>query len=259
MLMTMSPASIDIFGFRVNNISLREAAESILDRAASGTRENVYFVNAHCVNTAAKNLNYGKILSRADRIFADGVGLAIATRIAGVSLKDNINGTDLFPVLCEIAAEKQVPIAFLGASQRVVERCASRMETAYPGLNIVCALDGYFEDSDNDEVIDKINRSGAKLLLVAMGVPRQEIWIDKFGDRLNVPQVMAVGGLFDFYSGKVMRAPLFMRKAGLEWLVRLVQEPRRLFKRYVFGNPAFLFRTFRLRMQGRSFLRKKLI
>lgn len=253
-----APATVNIFGFRVKNTSLRGAAEAILDRSEKGLRENIFFVNAHCVNIAAKNPAYRKILSRADCVFADGVGIALASIVAGQALRDNINGTDLFPVLCDIAAQRKIPIALLGARPDIVQRCADRMTSRYPGLNIVCALDGYFGPEKDDEVIAKINASGAKVLLVARGVPIQETWIDQLGHRIEVPQVMAVGGLFDFYSGHVRRAPLVMRRLGLEWLVRLAQEPRRLFRRYVIGNPVFLYRTFRLRIQGRSNLRNRL-
>lgn len=254
----MNPATIEIFGFRVSNVTIGEAVDAILDQASRGIRENIYFVNAHCVNTAAEDPGYREVMSRADHVFADGVGLALAAKFAGESLRDNVNGTDLFPELCEKAAQNGTPIAFLGGRKDVVTRCARRMTSRYPGLQIVCALDGYFAREEEEAVIETINNSGAQILLVAKGMPRQEMWIDRVSDRLQIPQVMAVGGLFDFYSGRFIRAPHFLRKLGLEWLFRLAQEPRRLFKRYVIGNPVFLYRTLRLRLEGRSTIREKL-
>jgi N-acetylglucosaminyldiphosphoundecaprenol N-acetyl-beta-D-mannosaminyltransferase len=113
----------------------------------------------------------------------------------------------------------------------------------YPGLEIAGARDGYFRPEEEGAVIEAINGSGARILLVAFGAPRQELWIARWRDRLAPPVAMGVGGLFDFYSGRIPRAPVWMREIGLEWVFRLMQEPGRMWRRYVIGNPLFLYRV----------------
>jgi N-acetylglucosaminyldiphosphoundecaprenol N-acetyl-beta-D-mannosaminyltransferase len=113
----------------------------------------------------------------------------------------------------------------------------------YPQLKIAGARDGYFSPEEEEGVVDAINGSGARILLVAFGAPRQELWLARWRDRLLAPVSMGVGGLFDFYSGRIPRAPLWMREMGLEWVYRLMQEPGRMWRRYVIGNPLFLYRV----------------
>jgi exopolysaccharide biosynthesis WecB/TagA/CpsF family protein len=170
----------------------------------------------------------------------------------GNGVKDNINGTDLFPLLCERLANTAHSIFLLGAREGVAESTAANMQERYPGLVIAGCQDGYFTPAEEDMVIDRINASGADVLLVAMGAPQQEKWIAKNRERLNVSLLMGVGGLFDFYSGRISRAPVWMREVGLEWVWRLLQEPGRMWRRYVIGNPLFLYRVWRQKKRNGS-------
>lgn len=244
-----------LFGFGIEPTTLAEAAEDILEDARGGQGRQVVFVNAHCVNVAARNTAYCRLLRRHDRLYADGRGMALAARLAGSALPDNVNGTDLLPLLCERAAVAGVPLALLGAAPGVAATCAARLQARFPGLQIPFVHDGFFTDAQVPEIVADINRSGARILLVAMGVPRQELWIDQHAASLEVPVLMAVGGLFDFYAGVRRRAPRLVRRVGMEWVFRLALEPCRLFRRYIFGNPIFLWRALRLRLQGREALR----
>jgi N-acetylglucosaminyldiphosphoundecaprenol N-acetyl-beta-D-mannosaminyltransferase len=117
------------------------------------------------------------------------------------------------------------------------------MAKRYPGLRIAGARDGYFKSHEEQSVVDDINSSGARILLVAFGAPRQELWLKRWRSELEPPVGMGVGGLFDFYSGRMPRAPVWMREMGLEWVFRLMQEPGRMWRRYVIGNPLFLYRV----------------
>lgn len=253
----MQPDTVKVFGIQIDNCSIQEAAESVLNNAEQGIRESIYFLNAHCVNTAAQDASYLKALKNG-RVFGDGAGVTIAAKIAGFRLKENTNGTDLFPVLCELAAKRDLPIALIGGKRDIVTRCAENITKQFKGLTIACALHGFFDQDQESEIIQQINDSGAKIVLIGRGVPLQETWIHQVRDQLEAPQVMAVGGLFDFYSGHRKRAPLFLRKSGLEWLFRLSQEPTRLFSRYIVGNPLFLAKVVKLRLQGQSALRNQL-
>lgn len=243
---TRLPATAEmrtIMGMRFWDGELGAAAQFLVNAAVEHRRIQVYFVNAHCVNVAARDPGYAELLKNASFLFADGAGMALAARLNGVALANNVNGTDLFPKLCAAAASAGVPVAFLGARPGVARQCAARMEQEYPGLHVVWAEDGYLSNEAERLKLVELNGSGARLLFVAKGVPIQEHWIAANAAHLATPVILGVGALFDFYSGTVPRAPLLVRKLRLEWAYRLVQEPRRLFRRYVLGNPEFIARA----------------
>ena len=233
----------DFIGLRFWDVALPEAARFVVRRAVQGTPTKVFFVNAHCINEAARNPGYASLLADAPFVFADGVGMAIAARFSGTRLAHNVNGTDLFPLICEAAAAASVPIALLGARPGVARACADRMQRAYPGLQVAWTDHGYLDPEQEQVRLADLNASGARILFVAKGVPAQECWIAEHADRLAAPVILGVGALFDFYSGNVKRAPRLVRDLRSEWLYRLLLEPRRLSRRYLLGNPTFIART----------------
>lgn len=233
----------EFLGLRFWDCSLSRAATYLADRAVANQKSQVYFVNAHCINVASRDRAYASLLEQAPFLFADGAGMALAARIWNSRLANNVNGTDLFPVLCRAAAQSAVPVAFLGARPGVASACADRMKKNIRGLEVAWVEHGYCTPEQELKKIDALNASGARILFVAKGVPAQEHWIAEHADRLTVPVVLGVGALFDFYSGTIPRAPQMMRRWRLEWLFRLWQEPRRMFRRYVIGNPEFMVRA----------------
>jgi exopolysaccharide biosynthesis WecB/TagA/CpsF family protein len=239
------PAAVirEILGLRFWDIDLDRAAQFLTDAALTDKRLQVYFVNAHCINVAARDTRYAQLLRSAPFLFADGAGMALAARLAGAGLANNVNGTDLFPKLCAAAAAAAVPVAFLGARPGVARQCATLMERQYPGLQVVWVEDGYLSSEAEAVKLADLNASGARILLVAKGVPAQEHWIAAHAERVVPPVILGVGALFDFYSGAVPRAPLLLRRLRMEWAYRLLREPRRLFLRYVIGNPEFVARA----------------
>lgn len=233
----------EILGLRFWDVELDAAAHFLVRAAGRDTRVPVYFVNAHCVNVAARDPSYARLLQDAPFLFADGAGMAFAARLTGAPLANNVNGTDLFPRLCAAAAAARLPVAFLGARPGVAQKCAALMEQEHPGLRVVWVADGYLSADAEEQQLAELNVSGARLLFVAKGVPTQEHWIAAHAAQVAVPVMLGVGALFDFYSGTVSRASPLVRKLRMEWAYRLAQEPRRLFRRYVLGNPEFLARA----------------
>lgn len=240
-----TPPQLDFFGITIVNTTLPEAVDWISARAHAGTPSLLAFVNPDCLNIAYVDADYRRILLGADRVLPDGIGIHLGCRMLGVALRANVNGTDLFPPLCERAAREGLGLFLLGARPGVAEAVADKMRARYPGLRVVGTQDGYFAPADEVAIIERINASDAAILMVAFGVPRQEAWLSCHHERLRVPVRLGVGGLFDFYSGRIPRAPVWMREIGLEWVWRLLQEPGRMWRRYLIGNPLFLYRVWR--------------
>jgi len=239
------PAILNLFGIPVLNTSMAEAVRWVMDCAKGTAPRLMAFVNPDCLNIAWNNADYRSVLLGADRVLPDGIGIHLGCRMLGQALRENVNGTDMFPLICEAAARERTPIYLLGARPGIAQAAADRMVERYPGLYVAGTRDGYFDAAEDDSVIDAINASGAKILLVAFGVPRQELWLSCRRSHLAPPVCMGVGGLFDFYSGRIPRAPVWMREIGLEWVFRLIQEPGRMWRRYVIGNPLFLYRIWK--------------
>lgn len=243
---------VHMLGVGMANVTMQEALAQIASAVEFDVRKSFAFVNADCLNQAAANPAYARVLSRQAAVFADGSGIRLAARLRGVYMKDNVNGTDLFPLLCAWAAREGHGLFLLGARDGIAAEVARRVQADHPGLIISGTQHGYYPPQDEDKVIEAINASGARILLVAMGAPHQELWIGRHRDELTANAAIGVGGLFDFYSGRIPRAPMWMRRSGLEWIYRLRQEPSRMWRRYVLGNPAFLWRTWREQCALRS-------
>ncbi len=233
-----------VFGLEIANTTMKEAVGWIVDRAREVDPTNVGFVNADSLNKVYRDEEYHSTLERFDRVLGDGLGVRIAANIHNSSLRANVNGTDMFPRLCEGLADTALSIFLLGARPDVAALAAASMKRRYPTLKVAGTHHGYFDSvGEEDEVIAQVNDSGASVLLVAFGSPVQELWIDRNSHRLAPRVRIGVGGLFDFYSGRISRAPIWVREVGMEWVWRLIQEPARMWRRYILGNPLFLLRV----------------
>ncbi|MEM9147415.1 MAG: WecB/TagA/CpsF family glycosyltransferase [Pseudomonadota bacterium] len=231
-----------LFDLPLVNAQRSTAIEALL--AGPGQRV-AHFVNAHCVNIAARHKSYARTLRAAEYLLPDGSGISLAARLSGGRLRENLNGTDLFLPLCRAAAAHGKSVYLLGAAPGVASIAARRAKQSVPGLSIAGTQHGYFKPAEADAVIEDINASGADILLVAMGVPLQELWIETHRDRLKPSLLMGVGAQFDFHSGRISRAPQPLRRLGCEWIWRLAIEPRRMARRYLVGNPLFIARALR--------------
>lgn len=243
---------LDLLGVSLDNTSMGEAVAWLIGRAADGHRTNAYFANPDCLNIAFRDGRYRRALATADRVFADGIGLRMAAGLTGQRMADNVNGTDMFPLLCAAAAAASQPLYLLGGRPGLAEATARFARENYPGLVVAGARDGYFESGDEAAVVDEINRSGARILLVGLGAPRQELWLQSVADRVELPVRLGVGGLYDYFSGRIPRAPVWLRELGFEWAWRLGCEPGRLWRRYLVGNPIFLARVLASRWRQRK-------
>lgn len=242
--------TIKLFDIDINNDTLSQAVGWIASKALGQKKVIAQFVNADCLNKAYCDPRYRAILSNAHRVFADGSGIALAGRITQQNVIDNVNGTDLFPLLCKKSQATGMRIFLLGARPNVAKQTQKNMQRQFPETKIVGVHHGYFDDDETDAVIDKVNASKADVLLVAMGAPTQELWIEQHRNNINAKVCVGVGGLFDFYSGRISRAPLWLRNIGCEWTWRLLQEPKRMWQRYLIGNAVFVLRVLKQNYLG---------
>ena len=225
-----------------DNVNMEQAVQRISQMLGGTQAQQVSFVNPACVNIAAHDRGYRRLLARAALVLPDGIGIKIAADLLGVPLKQNVNGTDLFPRLCELFARRNASVFLLGGQPGVAERVADEIHRRWPMLRIAGLRDGFFSVAQEGEVAAQVSASGADVVLVARGVPMQDVFIDRHLHQLGVKVAIGVGGLFDFVSGRINRAPTWMRDSGLEWIYRLLQEPSRMWRRYLLGNFTFLGR-----------------
>jgi N-acetylglucosaminyldiphosphoundecaprenol N-acetyl-beta-D-mannosaminyltransferase len=247
------PESLRILDVAIDNWTMGQAVDWILSPARGVTRQ-LAFVNPDCLNKACEDDVYRRILDRSAVVLPDGIGIHYACRIMGTALAANVNGTDLFPRLCDAMAGTEHSVYLLGGRPGVTDALVEAMAQRWPRVRVAGHRHGFFERGGDEEtaIVNEIRTSGADVLLVAFGVPLQERWIDANADRLGVRVAMGVGGLFDFYSGRIPRAPVWLRELGFEWVWRLLQEPGRMWRRYVIGNPLFLWRVWRWNAGGSS-------
>ena len=236
----------------IANVTMQRALAMIWTALDGSDASEMHFVNAHCINVAAKDPAYLSVLQQAKAVFADGTGIRKAGAKLNHPIVDNVNGTDLFPLLCKECKRTNKKLYLLGGRPGVAQKSAQWAEEYAQGEIIAGFHDGFFTEEQTQAVMDEINASKADMLLVAMGVPRQELWLHAHLAKLTVKVVMGVGGLFDFYSGTISRSPVWMRKMGIEWVWRLMMEPKRMWRRYIIGNIEFLWRIEKIRRVQRK-------
>lgn len=240
---TACPGRVRICDVEFDNVDMAQALERIEVMLDGAGANQVSFVNPACVNIAARQRGYRRCLARAALVLPDGIGTKIAADILGTPLRQNVNGTDLFPRLCERLDAREARLFLLGGQPGVPQRVASEIAARWPGIRIVGLRDGFFDTSEEGGVVAQVRAARPDVLLVARGVPTQDIFIDRYLHHLGAKVSLGVGGLFDFVSGRISRAPQWMRESGLEWIYRLAQEPRRMWERYLVGNFTFLARV----------------
>jgi len=237
------PGRVQVGDVAFDNLNMSEAIARLRDMLDGATPQQVSFVNPACVNIAAHHRGYRRVLARAGMVLPDGIGIKIGSDLLSTPLKQNVNGTDLFPRLCEMLQARGASVFLLGGRAGVAESVATQIAQRWPGLRVAGTRHGYFSVAEEGAVAEQVKASRTDVLLVARGVPAQDLFIDRYLPLLGVKVAMGVGGLFDFVSGRIPRAPMWMRETGLEWVYRLAQEPGRMWQRYLVGNFSFLARV----------------
>lgn len=233
--------TIDFLGITVDVVDTEGLFNRIVDFVEARTPRKVTYLNAHCTVMAMNDPVYKGNLNNHDLVYADGQGVVWASKLIGPGLPCRSTGADFLPRFCERFAEKKIRLFFLGAEPGVADSAAKRLEEKIPALSVVGTHHGYLDGIDDARLVAEINEAKPDILIVGMGVPLQENWVEKNFSSLDIPVVWSVGALFNFISGDLARGPRFLVDHGFEWLCRLFIEPRRLWRRFIFGNMKFIY------------------
>lgn len=218
---------VEILGCRLDTVDAVEAASQIMTLARQGTGAQIVTLGTEMVVHAQRDERFREIVNSSALSLCDTVGVLAVARRRGATLHDRVTGVELIDELCRRSAADGVPVYFLGGAPGVAADAAAILEALHPGLNVAGARDGYFRPEETGDVVAAIRDSGAKLLFVGLGFPRQEYWLNEHLKDTGCGAGVGVGGSFDVIGGRIDRAPTVMRRFGLEWLYRLIKEPRR--------------------------------
>ncbi|AXA34993.1 MAG: glycosyltransferase [Candidatus Hydrogenedentota bacterium] len=250
---TRPPEAVDFLGVPIARLTAKEFISWFCEELERRAKADpclrplfVTYLNAACSNLAEKNKQYCETLRSADLVYADGQAIVWASKFLGDPLPERVNAADFFPEFCAAVAQRGWSLYLVGSPEGVAAAAAGTFQQLVPHLRVSGTHHGYF-DLEDQRVVEAVRASGADILVVGMGVPRQELWAKRHLEAFGVKAVWCVGAMFEYFAGYRARAPRWMRRAGLEWLFRLVLEPRRLWRRYVIGNTVFIFRVLRAR------------
>ena len=241
--MASGHGDLSILGVRVDDVTMDETLALFTSWIQEGTPHQVVTVNPEFVMAAQQDTLFRVTLDEADLAVPDGAGLLWASRVLQKPLRERVAGSDVVPRLAELSARDGYRLYLLGAAPRVAERTASVLASQHPGVVIVGTYAGSPAPEEEDAIVARVRAASPDILLVAYGAPKQDLWIRRNLSRLATPVCMGVGGAFDFVAGVTRRAPMWMRRAGLEWLHRLIHEPWRW--RRMLALPRFAWCVFK--------------
>lgn len=233
----------NVIGFSITALPFDELLAVILEWAKCGLSKVVCIANVHMLIEGYRDQKFANVLAAADMLTPDGMPLVWMLRLLGNSKQERVAGPDVLPALCKLASVEEVSLFFLGSQASILERMRNRLEQEFPNLRIAGMEPLPFRPmtvEEDEAIVQKLNTSGAGIVLVSLGCPKQERWMAEHKDRVKMVMI-GVGGAFPMFAGIHKRAPQFIQKLGLEWLYRLIQEPHRLWKRYFETIPVFLW------------------
>jgi N-acetylglucosaminyldiphosphoundecaprenol N-acetyl-beta-D-mannosaminyltransferase len=235
--------AISLHGLVVHRVSMDETLETIDRFISSRKPHHVVTLDSSMCVIAQGDPALLNIVSHAELVTPDSAGVLWACRRLGRPLKERVSGVEIVDRLCSLSPVRGYRLFFFGSAPGVAQAAAERMRSCYPGCQVVGTRDGFFTPDQESEIVEQIKVVYPDIICVALGIPRQEKWIHRFREELHVPVLIGVGGTFDVYSGRVKRAPVWMQRLNLEWLYRLLKNPRKIGK--VMMLPKFVLMTLR--------------
>jgi N-acetylglucosaminyldiphosphoundecaprenol N-acetyl-beta-D-mannosaminyltransferase len=233
--------TLQIFETKISNYSYQEILEKIDEKVLRKEKFVIHYVNIYLLQRAIKDNKFQILLDSFDKLHSDGIGTYLASKLlyGRKGLKEHLTGTDLYYKILELANKKKYRCFFYGGSSLASSLIEQNLKKKYPNLIISGNIPN--EDVFSMETVKKISESNSDILFIGLGTPKQEEWVSQYSTKINIPVQLTTGSGIDFMSGNMKRAPLILRKTGFEWLFRLYLEPKRLWKRYIWGIPLFLF------------------
>lgn len=238
----------DILGLKIDDVTMEEAMETALSFTKSESVKTVYTPNAEIAMTALEDKEFMDILNQGDLVIPDGAGVVLASKIIRKPLRQKVAGFDLASGMLKDPRFYGKTFFFLGAKPGVAEKAVAKLKAQNTNLQVLGVHHGYFKEDETDQILQTINRLNPDILFVGLGAPRQEKWIHARKEQLNARLVMGVGGTIDGLAGEVKRAPDLFVKANLEWLYRLVKQPKRIGR--MMNIPAFLMKALKYRRKS---------
>jgi N-acetylglucosaminyldiphosphoundecaprenol N-acetyl-beta-D-mannosaminyltransferase len=244
------PDPIEVLGLPVRPLDMRALVASVVNRARARIPTTGMYANAHTCNLAAKDQQFRRALRGCDLLYADGASVVWASRFSTSKklLPQRMTAADYFPKMVQACAEQNVSIFMLGNQPGVTTTASRRLQIEYPALRIVGTHHGHFDLAESPAVINKINAAKPDILFVGMSSPRQELWLAQHAQEIDAPVRWCVGALFDYIAGLEPRGPAWLCAHGGEWLFRLLADPGGKWKRYLIGNPLFVYHALRWRL-----------
>ena len=242
---------IDFLGIPIDALTMQETINKIENTILSNRQIHHSVVNAGKIVLMQNDEKLNKSVLEADLINADGQAVVWAARLLGKNIPERVAGIDLMEKLIAVSAKKKYKCFFLGAEESVITKVVEKYSSLYSEDIIAGYLYGYYSKEEENKIVKEIVQSKANILFVAIASPKKEIFLNKYKEELkSINLIMGVGGSFDVVSGKIKRAPVYMQKIGLEWLYRFLQEPKRMWKRYLVGNIQFIYLVIKNKVQG---------
>jgi N-acetylglucosaminyldiphosphoundecaprenol N-acetyl-beta-D-mannosaminyltransferase len=236
--------TVNILGVRVGTQNSKMLIQFIADSIENGNKINIAYINIHTINQSLKDPWFREYLNRASRTYCDGYGVKLGAFLLGHHIPERYTAPDWLPELVATCVQNNYSMFFLGAKPNIAERAAANLIEKYPNLQIVGSHHGYFNTAtnchENESVIQMLNSIDFDILVLGLGTPLQEKWLDENWSRLNCLVALPVGAAFDYLAGEVWRAPRWMTDHGLEWLGRLIINPKQFWRRYLLGIPSYM-------------------
>ncbi len=253
--MVMNRKTEKVLGYDVDLLSFNETVDFIMGKILKEEGIQIVTINPEIIELANKNPEYSKILRKAELVVPDGSGIKLALKLKGIE-QEQIPGIDLAYELIRSCSNMNYPIALIGAKEEIINTTVKRLEAEFEGIDICYYRNGYFFSEKDEEIINALAEEEPKIVLVAMGAPRQEFFINNCRKKLSKTTFIGVGGSFDIWAGALERAPEFLRLTGLEWLYRTYKQPERI-KRIYKTLPLFLFKAIIEAIKSNNILKKK--
>ena len=240
---------IKIFGITIHPLQRSEFLSIIKSNIESGSQIIQVGVNSATVNEVVKNTDFRRAVNSSDLVHIDGMSVVWALRCLGYKVPERVATPDLADDIMKMAQRENYSIYLLGAKDEILEASKKNLEINFPQLKITGYQSGYYKPEEEHSVIEKINKMRPDILFIGMSSPKKELLFEKYKHELNAKYILGVGGYFDIISGYLKRAPKWMQNSGLEWLYRLIQEPRRMWRRYLIGINQFLWIVLKMKLK----------